>query len=258
MSNPQSRNRYSYVLNNPVKYIDPSGHRYCDLDGLDCEDHGDDGLYGSDDDWDPRTWSNGGGGNGGQTGNIKKDVLDIAGLGDLGYSDWEISILEILYNDGGVEGAQSVQYIVENNIHIKVGEPFEYHETIGIDYFTGDWQSLGNIGAWYEGDDLIALNPNAGYSEQTVPDIWGISLVAHEALHISQGWRSWTKGGEMEAWQLGIKIFQNLGGILSTRDIKVLNATSIHDFASAIKHYDNTGYWKGLRILPPWISVPKE
>lgn len=25
-SNPQNYNRYSYSLNNPVKYIDPSGH----------------------------------------------------------------------------------------------------------------------------------------------------------------------------------------------------------------------------------------
>ena len=24
--NPQNLNRYSYVLNNPLKYIDPSGH----------------------------------------------------------------------------------------------------------------------------------------------------------------------------------------------------------------------------------------
>ncbi len=28
--NPQSLNRYSYGLNNPVKYQDPSGHRPCD------------------------------------------------------------------------------------------------------------------------------------------------------------------------------------------------------------------------------------
>ena len=28
-TNPQSLNRYSYVLNNPLKYIDPTGHREC-------------------------------------------------------------------------------------------------------------------------------------------------------------------------------------------------------------------------------------
>jgi len=28
--NPQAFNRYAFVLNNPLKYIDPSGHGYCD------------------------------------------------------------------------------------------------------------------------------------------------------------------------------------------------------------------------------------
>ncbi len=32
--NPQSLNRYSYVLNNPLRYVDPSGHRVCE--DVDC------------------------------------------------------------------------------------------------------------------------------------------------------------------------------------------------------------------------------
>ena len=28
-ANPQSLNRYSYVLNSPLRYTDPSGHAYC-------------------------------------------------------------------------------------------------------------------------------------------------------------------------------------------------------------------------------------
>jgi RHS repeat-associated protein len=32
-ANPQSLNRYSYVLNNPLKYTDPTGHLYIDADG---------------------------------------------------------------------------------------------------------------------------------------------------------------------------------------------------------------------------------
>ena len=36
---PQSLNRFSYTLNNPVKYIDPSGHKTICLDGVQCEEY---------------------------------------------------------------------------------------------------------------------------------------------------------------------------------------------------------------------------
>jgi RHS repeat-associated protein len=35
-ANPQSLNRYSYGLNNPVRYTDPTGHYVCDEDTGDC------------------------------------------------------------------------------------------------------------------------------------------------------------------------------------------------------------------------------
>jgi hypothetical protein len=35
-ANPQSLNRYSYVLNNPLRYTDPTGHRVCEDDGGTC------------------------------------------------------------------------------------------------------------------------------------------------------------------------------------------------------------------------------
>jgi len=38
-ANPQAYNRYSYVLNNPLKYIDPSGHGQCQTQE-DCDDLG--------------------------------------------------------------------------------------------------------------------------------------------------------------------------------------------------------------------------
>jgi hypothetical protein len=35
-ANPQSLNRYSYVLNNPLRYTDPTGHRACEKYGDSC------------------------------------------------------------------------------------------------------------------------------------------------------------------------------------------------------------------------------
>jgi RHS repeat-associated protein len=35
-ANPQSFNRYSYVLNRPLSFIDPTGHRECNIATLDC------------------------------------------------------------------------------------------------------------------------------------------------------------------------------------------------------------------------------
>lgn len=35
-SNPQALNRFSYVLNNPLRYTDPTGHRNCEEDGYNC------------------------------------------------------------------------------------------------------------------------------------------------------------------------------------------------------------------------------
>ena len=34
--NPQAFDRYAYVLNNPLRYTDPSGHRNCEEDGYNC------------------------------------------------------------------------------------------------------------------------------------------------------------------------------------------------------------------------------
>jgi len=39
MFNPQSLNRYSYVINNPLRYIDPTGHVACQTKA-DCQDAG--------------------------------------------------------------------------------------------------------------------------------------------------------------------------------------------------------------------------
>ena len=44
-TNPQDLNRYSYVLNNPLRYTDPTGNRACgDGEDVDCSGHKQDPL----------------------------------------------------------------------------------------------------------------------------------------------------------------------------------------------------------------------
>jgi len=65
-ANPQAWNRYSYVLNNPLRYTDPTGH-YCVGDDDECADEGGDGPAPT------GTGGNNGGGGGGGGGNPHDD-----------------------------------------------------------------------------------------------------------------------------------------------------------------------------------------
>jgi hypothetical protein len=60
-ANPQALNRYSYVLGNPLKYVDPTGHGQCQTQE-DCEDMGTTPM-GTGGSGGGSTPSNGGGGN---------------------------------------------------------------------------------------------------------------------------------------------------------------------------------------------------
>lgn len=94
MFNPQNLNRYMYVLGNPLKYTDPSGHEVCDEDG-NCHD-ADKGWYLA-------------------PGAKKWNYSKLIGSG---YSNWESQALSKLYGEGGREGRNAVNNIVKNDIHI--------------------------------------------------------------------------------------------------------------------------------------------
>jgi len=70
-ANPQAFNRYSYVLNNPIRYTDPTGH-YCVGDDEDCADEGGDGPAPT------GTGGNNGNGGGGNEDNDPNDPTDEA------------------------------------------------------------------------------------------------------------------------------------------------------------------------------------
>ena len=212
--NPLDWNRYSYARYNPVRYTDPSGHIACD----DQDENGKCINYEQ---------------------NLFRKISK-------NYSNWEGRILRKLFNEGGPNAVYGVFYIVDHSIHITV---------------KSGWQSgFGSRGAWYEGDDLVVLNgdlkkPDGSpvYSLDKMPDEWGLANVIHEAKHIEQGPElAFTKLGEMEAWQIGIDVAENLGYYqrrgLKGRDLAVKNATTVDEFSKAIQDYDKP-YWTGLSLL---------
>ena len=225
--NPLDWNRYSYARNNPLRYTDPSGHIACD----DQDENGKCINYEQ---------------------NLFRKI-------NKNYSDWERRILRKLYNQGGEDAMHGVEYIVSNDIHLKVGEPYQCVRVARGTSCTGDSQSKYDIAGWYEGDDYVVLNPNAGYSNGEMPDPWGLATIVHEALHIEQGGLfggASTKDSELEAYQAGLRVFMELEG-KTLSDLKpyqqdLYNSTSGWDYGQKWKQYDYDGYWQTLRLAPPW------
>jgi hypothetical protein len=137
---------------------------------------------------------------------------------------------------------------------VTVYTPFLGHTTL----FFGDWQSLFERAGWWHGNDIY-LHPNI-YSYDEIPDLWGLQTVAHENLHLTQGYSvALTQNGEMEAWHYGLTVFQNLGGVIGKtgRNREVFDATTVEAFTKAFKEHDPV-YWRGLKLLPPWFSYQLE
>ncbi len=69
--------------------------------------------------------------------------------------------------------------------------------------------------------ETFILNAN-NFSLSTPPtNAFMLNLVAHEALHLKQGvLTALSVYGELEAWQLGFRIFQALGGRIRQRSLE--------------------------------------
>jgi hypothetical protein len=108
-------------------------------------------------------------------------------------SAWTSLVLDRL-NTAGQEGAAAVSFIKNRNVRLG----FRKQKSTGA-----MWSINGNI----------YLNANS-YSLSTPPtNAFMLSLVAHEALHLKQGFvTALSVYGELDAWQLGFRIYQTLGG----------------------------------------------
>jgi hypothetical protein len=161
----------------------------------------------------------------------------------LDVSAWSNLVLGRL-NTAGQEGEAAVSFIKSRNI--KIG--FRKQKSTGA-----MWSLNGNI----------YLNAN-NYSLSTLPtNAFMLSLVAHEALHLKQGIETaLSVYGELEAWQLGIRIYQTLGGrIISSalNELMGLQMSYDRDMLKKVRFLMQEYAGKGYRIdLLPLFPAWKE
>jgi RHS repeat-associated protein len=243
--NPQALNRYSYVYGNPLRYTDPSGHT--PVCGFSYSDPECSTIT-------PRTTttttrtttttvttagSQGGRSGGGASGGRGGGEPDWEDLSNSGYNDWEIQILQELYNEGGQDGELGVENIIANDIHIDIGEPLTiYAPNPNGDIYSGNWQSAFSVGAWYDGvNNVVYLNPYApGVQFGVLPSDYALANVIHESIHILQGSQASTAYGELEAWQTGFRVLDALNGIetLSETQQAIVGLPLNHDRGNLI------------------------
>ena len=134
-------------------------------------------------------------------------ILEVVSYSPAELSAWTNLVLDHL-NASGQEGAAAVSFIKNRNV--KIG--FRKQKSTGA-----MWSLNGNI----------YLNAN-NFSLSTPPThAFMLSLVAHEALHLKQGiLTALSVYGELEAWQLGFRIYQTLGGRLASSALNRINGAA--------------------------------
>jgi len=170
---PQSLNRYTYVLNNPLNLVDPTGHQEATptppLPGLPPPP--------------PPTPS------------PNSQATPTLPTEQEVYELWLAQILANLLA-AGPWGEWIAQYMIEHGIGIVFG-----------DLGSGRGADVG----WLGGN--IILNSRSFSLQTSAADAWMLSLIAHEVVHMQQGPPlAWSIRGEIEAWQIQNKVYRELTG----------------------------------------------
>lgn len=166
--------------------------------------------------------------------------------------EWVETICQRLEN-AGPEGAQAIEHIRKRRIKI------------------GFKKQSASTAAMWDIDGNIYLNPKY-YTEKETSDPYMLSLVAHEAWHLHQGpVVALSVYGELEAWQLGFRIYQKLTNrmmhpaILQLMDMKLCyDRAMLKRAAKLMQEYSGKGYRIDLLPLYPlhkeivWFFTRKE
>ena len=118
---------------------------------------------------------------------------ETAAVAPLDSAKWTRLVLENLAA-ASPDGASAVNFIEQRKINIM----FRKQKATGA-----MWSLDGNI--YLNSDSFSLITP--------VTHAFMLSLIAHEALHLKQGIATaLSVYGELEAWKLGFKVYQSLGG----------------------------------------------
>jgi hypothetical protein len=170
-------------------------------------------------------------------------ILEIVSYSPAELTAWTDLVLDHL-NTAGQEGAAAVSFIKNRKI------------TIGF-------RKQKSTGAMWSLNGNIYLNAN-NYSLSTPPThAFMLSLVAHEALHLKQGIvTALSVYGELEAWQLGFRIYQTLGGKIVSSALNELMGLQVRydrDMLKKVRFLMQEYAGKGYRIdLLPLFPAWKE
>ena len=175
---------------------------------------------------------------------ISSTVTEVTATAPLDERVWFNLVLENL-NAASQEGAFAVDFIRKRKVKVS----FRKQKATGA-----MWSLNGNI----------YLNSNSFSLSTSASDAFMLSLVAHEALHLKQGMvTALSVLGELEAWQLGFRVYQALGARIFGSALNELMGLSIsydRDKLRKVRFLMQAHAGKGYRIdllplYPAWMEI---